>query len=61
MKKYIEIYSDGTLNYILNFSASIKKVKIFEKDHINFFLNIKQKLNVVKNLGHSSKYKNKYL
>jgi hypothetical protein len=61
MKRYIEIFSDGTINYNYNFSTPIKKLTFFEKDHINFSLNIKQKINIVKNLGQSSKYKNKYL
>ena len=61
MKKYIEIYSNGTINYNFNFSKFIKKLKFFEKDHLNFSLNIKEKINIVKNLSNSSKYKNKYL
>lgn len=61
MKKYIEIYSNGTINYNFNFSKSIKKLKFFEKDNLNFFLNIKEKRYSIKNLINYSKYKKKYL
>lgn len=61
MKKYVQIFSNGTINYTFNFSLDVKKLKIFEKDHINFHLNKKHTPDIIQNFSYSVKYKNKYL
>lgn len=61
MKKCIEVFSDGSLNFCLNKSVSSKKLRIYEKDNKNFFLNKKKKMANIKNSNYSSKYKNQYL
>ena len=61
MKKKIQIFSDGSICFCFNSSLNYKKFKIYEKDNKNFFLNKKNKINNVKNLDYSSKYKNQYL
>jgi hypothetical protein len=60
MKKYIQLFSNGTLNYTVNFLNDVKNLKIFEKDHVNFLLNKKQKIQTTKSFSYSSKYKSKY-
>jgi hypothetical protein len=61
MKKYIEVFSDGSVNFRFNSFVDLKKLKIYEKDHKNFFLNKKKKITNIKNSDYSSKYKNQYL
>lgn len=61
MKKKIQIFSDGSLNFYPNNSIDSKKLKIYEKDHINFSFNKKKKVTNTKNSDYSSKYKNQYL
>lgn len=61
MKKYIKIFSDGSVNFQLTINAKHKKFQILEKDHNNFFLNKKNKKMTVKNSDYSSKYKTQYL
>ena len=61
MKKYVQIFSDGSVNFNFNNVVDSKKLKIYEKDHINFFLNTKKKNYNIKNFDYSSKYKNQYL
>ena len=61
MKKCIEVFSDGSVNFRFNNSVPLKKLKIYEKDNKNFFLNKKRKMNNIENSDYSSKYKNQYL
>lgn len=61
MKKCIEVFSDGSVNFCFNNPVSLKKLKIYEKDNKNFFLNKKKKMSNIKNSDYSSKYKNQYL
>jgi hypothetical protein len=61
MKKYIEVFSDGSVHFRFNSFVDLKKLKIHEKDHKNFFLNKKKKIANIKNSDYSSKYKNQYL
>ena len=59
MKKKIQIFSDGTINFSFNGFVNFQKLKVFEKDHTNSFS--KKKIDNSKNSDYSSKYKNKYL
>jgi hypothetical protein len=61
MKKYIQIFSDGSITFNLdNNNVGLKKIKISEKDHRNLFLKEKKTF-YVNPSDYSSKYKNKYL
>ena len=61
MRKYIKIFSDGSINTNFTISLKSKKFQILEKDHKNFFLNKKNKTSNIKNSEYSSKYKTQYL
>jgi hypothetical protein len=60
MKKCIQIFSDGSITFILDNSVNFKKIKVFEKDHKNSFLKEKKTF-YVKTSDYLSAYKNKYL
>lgn len=61
MKKYIKIFSDGSVSFHFNSGVKDKKFQILEKDHKKRFLFKKNKNFSKKNSDYSSKYKNKYL
>lgn len=61
MKKYIKIFSDGSIDFQFNSSFKNKKSQILTKDHRNFVLNKKDKTDGRTRSHQSSKYKNKYL
>jgi hypothetical protein len=60
MKKYIQILSDGSLTFFLDKGIHLKKIKISDKDHKNFFLKTSTTNLHVNMSNSSSKYKNKY-
>jgi hypothetical protein len=60
MKKYIKIFSDGSITFILDNSVNFKKIKVYEKDHKNSFFKEKKTFHV-KPSDYLSIYKNKYL
>lgn len=43
MKKYIQIFSDGSITFILDNNVNLKKIKISEKDHKNSFFKEKKR------------------
>lgn len=58
--KYVQIISNGSINFFYNISNNIKKYNFLEKDFVNFSFNlkkIKSKNITDKNV---SKYKKKY-
>ena len=60
MSKNIQIFSDGSIIFYFENIINLKKIKIIEKDHNNFFLN-KKKSSKLTNINFYSKYKNQYL
>jgi hypothetical protein len=60
MKKYIRIFSDGSITFTLDNNVNLKKIKIYEKDHKNSFFKEKKFLHA-RTSDYASKYKNKYL
>jgi hypothetical protein len=60
MKKYIQIFSDGSMTFILDNNVNLKKIKISEKDHKNSFFKEKKTFHS-RTSDYSSKYKNKYI
>lgn len=60
IKKYIQLLSNGSVN-IVSKSTYNKQFNIYKKDHINFFLNKKQKIQYNKSFDSSVKFKNQYL
>jgi len=59
-KKYLQIFSDGSLNFSYTNAFNSIKCISYEKDNRNFHLNSKQKVSVVQNES-SSRYKKKYV
>ena len=61
MKKYIKIFSDGSIDFQFNSHLKKKRFQVLTKDHKNFALNKKNNNDNTFRSQQSSKYKNKYL
>lgn len=61
MTKYIQLFSDGSINLTTLSNKTLKQFKAYDKDHKNFFLNKKQSTNFIKTSYQSVKYKKQYL
>lgn len=59
-KKYLQILSDGSLNFSYNNAFKPTQCILYEKDNRNFHLNKKQKVAVTQSES-SSNYKKRYL
>lgn len=59
-RKYLQILSDGSLNFSYNSVFKFTKCVLYEKDNRNFHLNKKQKVSILQTES-SSSYKKKYV
>lgn len=59
-RKYVQILSDGSLNFSYNNAFKFTKCVLYEKDNRNFHLNKKQKVSMLQTES-SSSYKKKYV
>lgn len=59
-RKYVQILSDGSLNFSYNNAFQFTKCVLYEKDSRNFHLNKKQKVST-QQIESSSNYKKKYV
>ena len=59
-RKYIQIFSDGSLNFSYNNAFKFTKCFLYEKDNRNFHLNKKKEVFTTQNES-SSSYKKKYV
>lgn len=59
-KKYIQILSDGSLNFSYTNTFKLSNCVLFERDNRNFHLHKKQKVSVIQTES-SSNYKKKYV
>jgi hypothetical protein len=58
--KNIQIFSNGSINFSYNIFNNFKCYTFLEKDHKNFFLNVKNKNLKLSVDKFSSNFKNKY-
>jgi hypothetical protein len=61
MTKYIQLLSDGSVNFTILSTKPFKQFKVYDKDHKNFFLNKKKSLNSTKTSYQSAEYIKQYL
>ena len=59
-RKYVQILSDGSLNFSYNNAFKFTNCILYEKDNRNFHLNKKQKVSTVQT-EFSSSYKKSYV
>lgn len=59
-RKYVQVFSDGSLNFSYNNGFKLTKCFLYEKDNRNFHLNKKKEVSVIQNES-SSSYKKKYV
>jgi len=61
IKKKIQIFSDGSLNFNTTIIKKFKKINFYNKDHKNFILNKKNSNTLLFNQQNSTNFKTKYL
>jgi hypothetical protein len=59
-KKIVQIFSDGSLNFNYTIIKKLKKVKLYNKDHLNFSLNQKNTTSMLDSKDFEN-FKTKYL